>query len=124
MRFSFVVAAVPKASPIRYAGMLALVNADRWRLDGVLTAYSETSSTGKASGTGSLYWWNPTNNRKRGGWVLASSKVPYTVSFTESTSKSRGSFGIQIGYVPVLPQPNPLPNAAPTILQGGVIKMR
>ena len=122
--FSFVVAAVSKASPIRYSGMLALVNSDRWRVDGVLSAYSIAGSTGTASGTASLYWWNPALNRKRGGWVLASSRVSYTVSFTESTSKSRGSFGIQIGYAPVLPQPSPLPNAAPTILQGGVIEMR
>jgi hypothetical protein len=119
--FGFAVAAVPKTSPVQYKGVFALVNAKRWELTGMLTKYSKSGSTGIASGTGSLSWWNSTLNGGHGGWALASSSVAFTITCTAGTSKAAPTMGIQISYTPVSPQPTPLPNSAPVSLSSGAI---
>jgi parallel beta-helix repeat protein len=122
--FAFTVGQIPKKTPIQYAGMFSLMNSGKWWISGPLTTYTTMGATGTAAGTGRLYWWNQSLNGRRGGWVLASSKVTYTISFIGSTAKSKGSFGIQVNYKPVPPQPSSLPNSALTVLQAGVIKMK
>ncbi len=43
------------------------------------------------------------------------------VAFTAATRTSPGSFGIQISYTPVPPQPATLPNSSPITLKSGKI---
>jgi hypothetical protein len=71
------------------------------------------------TGTGSLYWWNPALGNGHGCWQLAETGV----AFTATTSTSPGSFGIQISYTPVSPQPPTLPNSSPVSLKSGAIVM-
>ncbi len=120
--FGFIVAQIPHTSI--YLGGISLVSNENWRLTGTLNGYDKFSSTqGTVTGTGSLYWWNPAMNSNRGGWQLAKSGVAFTASFTATTKTSPGSFGIQISYTPVSPQPSALPISSPVSLTSGVIVM-
>ena len=49
--------------------------------------------------------------------------VAFTASFSATTKTSPGSFGIQINYTPVPPQPPALPRSSPVSLQSGIIVM-
>ena len=105
-----------------YHGGITLVSKGNWRLTGTDSSYTKSSATqGKVTGTGTLSWWNPSLNNNHGGWQLASTGVAYTASFTATTTTSPGSFGIQISYTPVPPQPSTLPNSAPISLRSGII---
>jgi hypothetical protein len=80
---------------------------------------------GAAAGTGDLFWWNQTLNGGLGDWQLAKSSVGFTIKFTPTGTNAKtqpGTFGIQISYSPVSPQPA-LPNSAPISLKGGQIRM-
>ena len=66
-----------------------------------------------AGGTGDLYWWNASLNGGLGNWALAQSGVSYTINFYDSGNSGKSSsdtFGIQIVYTPVAPQPSVLPD--------------
>jgi beta propeller repeat protein len=120
--FGFIVAQIPHTSS--YLGAISLVNTGSWRLAGTLSGYNKSSATqGTVTGTGSLYWWNPALSNGHGGWQLAKTGVAFTASFTATTSASPGSFGIQISYTPVSPQPPTLPNSSPVSLKSGAIVM-
>jgi hypothetical protein len=107
-----------------YIGGLTLVNARRWQLIASVATYSKSSSTAATvSGSGSLYWWNPTLNHSIGGWTLAASNVAYTASYTATSKTSPGTFGITISYTPAAGQPAPLPNSAPVTLTNGAIAL-
>ena len=75
----------------------------------------------KLTGTGSLYWWNKSLNKGHGGWQLARTGVAFTAGFTATTKTSPGSFGIQISYTAVPPQPATLPDSSPVSLKSGKI---
>jgi hypothetical protein len=106
----------------RYVGQVSLVNDHRWMFVGSVSNYVKTTTTaGYTTGTGSLYWWNPTLNHGCGGWVLAASNDSYAATFGATTRTSPGTFGIQISYTPTSSQPGPLPNSAPQTLAGGLI---
>jgi MBG domain (YGX type)/Bacterial Ig-like domain (group 3) len=118
--FGFIVAQVPHTSS--YLGAISLINNGKWEFTGTITSYVMTSSTqGTLAGTGSLSWWNPALNSKRGGWQLAKSGVAFTAGFGVTTKTAPGSFGIKISYTPVLPQPTVLPNSSPINLSSGAI---
>jgi Tol biopolymer transport system component len=120
--FGFIVARIPHTS--FYLGDLSLISNGSWRLTGTMNTYALSSSTqGMVTGTGSLYWWNPALNNNRGGWQLAKAGVAFTASFAATTSTSPGSFGIQITYTPVSPQPPALPNSSPVSLKAGAVVM-
>ena len=120
--FGFIVAKIPHTSS--YLGAIALISNGSWRLTGTLTSYATSSATqGVVTGTGSLYSWNPALNNNRGGWQLAKTGAAFTACFTATTSTSPGSFGIQITYAPVPPQPPTLPNSSPISLTSGAIVM-
>ena len=120
--FGFIVAQIPHTS--RYLGAISLVAAGGWRLAGTLSGYAMTSATqGTLTGTGSLYWWDKTLNHGHGGWQLAKTGVAFTDGFTATAKTSPGSFGIQISYTPVSPQPATLPNSSPVTLKSGKIVM-
>ncbi len=107
-----------------YHGGITLVRKGSWRLTGTDSGYTKSSATqGKVTGTGTLSWWNPALNNNHGGWQLASTGVAFTASFTATTTTSPGSFGIQISYTPVPPQPSTLPNSSPISLHDGIIVM-
>jgi len=121
-------------SDCAYKGQVLLINNGKWRLKGTLDSYVMTSDgQGAASGTGDLYWWDQSLNDGLGDWSLAQSGVSFTVNFYDSgqTGKGKGkksstdsdTFGIDIQYVPVSPQPNSLPNSDPQPLKGGNIKV-
>jgi large repetitive protein len=129
----FVVHLVPHTTDT-YAGQLLLINNGKWRLKGSLTRYVQTTGQGSASGTGDLSWWNPTLNNGLGDWAPASTGVPFTASFTPTSSAGGskphstgtddpGSFGIHIDYTPADPQPANLPNASPRDLKHGRITL-
>ena len=110
-----------------YTGQLLLINNGKWRIKGTLTKYGLTATkAGSASGTGALYWWNQTLNSGLGGWQPAQTPVSFTINFSASSAgkkASPGSFGIQIGYRPVAPQPSALPNSVPQLLKGGTVNV-
>jgi hypothetical protein len=107
-----------------YHGGITLVSKGKWRLAGTDSGYTKSSATkGKVTGTGTLSWWNPALNNNHGGWQLASAGVAFTASFTATSTTSPGSFGIQISYAPVPPQPPALPNSSPVSLRSGIIAM-
>jgi CSLREA domain-containing protein len=115
-------------SNCEYKGNLLLMNNGKWKLRGSLDTYSKLSTgQGAASGVGDLYWWDSSLNGGLGDWALAQSGVAYTINFYDSGKKGKAStdaFGINIQYVPVLPQPSSLPNSSPTQLKGGDIKVQ
>jgi MBG domain (YGX type)/Putative Ig domain len=117
--FGFVVWRVPLTSV--YLGGISVVGGG-WSLTGQVTGYSLTSGTqGVLTGTGILSWWNPALNHGHGGWQVASTSVSYTATFTVTSKTSPGSFGVQINYTPVAPQPVTLPDSAPMTLKSGLI---
>ena len=107
-----------------YHGGITLISRHNWRLAGTDSGYTKSSATqGEVTGTGTLSWWNPSLNNNHGGWQPASTGVAFTASFTATTTTSPGSFGIQISYTPVPPQPPTLPNSSPVSLRSGIIVM-
>lgn len=116
-----------------YKGQLLLINNGKWRIKGTLTGYGLTGTSGltatkagSATGTGSLYWWNPALNAGLGGWQLAQSPLSFTINFSASAAgkkASPGSFGIQFGYRPVSPQPSALPTSVAQLLKGGTVNV-
>jgi hypothetical protein len=116
-----------------YSGQLLLINNGKWRIKGKLASYGTTGTSrltgtkaGSASGTGALYWWNQALNGGSGGWQLARSPVSFTINFSASAIRKKtspGSFGIQISYKPVAPQPSTLPNSKPQLLKGGTVNV-
>jgi hypothetical protein len=111
-----------------YKGRMLLMNNGKWKLNGILDAYSKLSTgQGAASGTGDLYWWDSSLNGGLGDWALAQSGVAFTINFYDSGKSGKSStdsFGINIEYSPVPPQPANLPNSTPQQLKGGDIKVK
>ncbi len=118
----FIVAKIPHTGI--YVGGISLVSDGNWRLTGTLSGYTKSSPAhGTVTGTGTLSWWNPALNNHHGGWQQASKGVGFTASFSATTKTSPGSFGIQINYTPVPPQPPAIPSSSPVSLQSGIIVM-
>ena len=130
INFGFTVSKVDNkcTSNCAYQGQLLLINNGKWRLKGTLTGYVKTATgTGAASGTGDLFWWDTTLNGGLGDWALAQSGVAFTINFFDSgkTGKSStDSFGINIQYTSVSPQPGSLPNSSSQLLKGGNITVK
>jgi len=130
INFGFTVSKVDKSCSVNcpYKGNLLLINNGKWRLRGSLGSYVKLSTgQGAASGAGDLYWWDPSLNGGLGDWRLAQSGVSFTINFYDSgkTGKSStDSFGINIQFTPVPPQPSTLPNSTPIVLKGGDIKVK
>jgi hypothetical protein len=118
--FGFVTALVPRTKS--YVGALTVITAGKWLFRANVSSYSKTNTgQGLLTGTGALYWWNPTLNRNRGGWQLAKSSVTYKATANAATRTAAASFGISIAYTPVSPQPTALPNSSPMALSRGSI---
>ena len=128
VNFGFTVHKVPKTTPARYEGQLLLINNGKWRLKGTIDSYLKLDTKGAASGTGNLYWWNPTLNGGLGDWVLSEAGVSFTISFEDAGKggrKSGDKFGIHINHVVVAPpEPTALPNSSPQPLKGGDVRVR
>ena len=54
---------------------LELATPGKWLFQANVTSLGLTGTQGLLAGTGSLYWWNTTLNKARGGWQLARSGV-------------------------------------------------
>jgi hypothetical protein len=120
--FGFVVSQTKKGTATTYTGQLGLVTPGKWLFQANVTSFGLTSSTqGLLGGTGSLYWWNSSLNKGRGGWQLAASGVAYKATANAATKTTPASFGITITYKPVSPQPSSLPNSSPVTLAKGII---
>ena len=120
--FGFVVSQTKKGTATTYTGQLGLVTPGKWLFQANVTSFGLTSRTqGLLGGTGSLYWWNSSFNRGRGGWQLAASGVAYKATANAATKTTPASFGITITYKPVSPQPSSLPNSSPVTLAKGII---
>jgi hypothetical protein len=120
--FGFIVAQIRHTGV--YQGAISLVSPGGWQLTGTLKSYTKSSPTqGTVTGTGSLYWWNQSLDKHRGGWQLARTGVAFTAGFGATAKASPGSFGIQISYTPTSSQPPVLPNSSPVSLKSGVIAM-
>ncbi len=121
VNFGFTVSMVPgtEADP-QYKGQLLLINNGKWRLKGVLDDYVALDTSGAASGTGNLYWWDATLDGGLGDWVLADTGVPFTISFDDigRGKNAEDAFGIHIDHV-LDGEPHPLPNSDPQLLKGG-----
>jgi hypothetical protein len=118
--FSFVTALVPRTKS--YVGALTVITGGKWLFEANVTGYSKVSTGhGLLTGKGTLYWWNPTLNRNRGGWQLAKSNVAYTAAANAAAKTAAASFGLSISYTPVSPQPTVLPNSSPLSLNRGSI---
>ncbi len=111
-----------------YQGQFLLINNGKWRLKGTLNGYVKTKTgTGASSGIGDLYWWNTSLNGGLGDWQLAASGVSFTINFYDSGKSGKNSgdtFGVNIQYTPVPPQPSSLPNSSPQPLKGGNIVVK
>ncbi|MGD1050118.1 MAG: hypothetical protein ABR947_03510 [Solirubrobacteraceae bacterium] len=119
--FGFVVSQTKKGTATTYTGQLGLVTPGKWLFQANVTSFGLTSRTqGLLGGTGSLYWWNSSFNRGRGGWQLAASGVAYKATANAATKTTPASFGITITYKPVSPQPSSLPNSSPVTLAKGI----
>jgi hypothetical protein len=120
--FGFVVSKTTKGTSTTYTGRLGVVTPGKWLFQASVSSFGLTSSTqGLLGGTGSLYWWNSTLNKGRGGWQLAKSGVAYKATANAATKTTPASFGITITYTPVSPQPSSLPNSSPVTLAKGAI---
>ena len=118
--FGFAVALARRSSST-YVGQLNVVTAGKWWFQGDVTSYGKTGSThGLLAGTGSLYSWNSTLDRGRGGWQLVKTGVTCTATANAGTKATPSSFGIDIAYSPKSGQPA-LPNSSPiTLTRGGI----
>ena len=125
-RFGFVVSKRPNGA---FAGQLALVSSGRWRLVASVTGYTRVGTAGTLTGQGTLFRWDRTLNRGRGGWAVAGSGVPITARVVDAPGTSGPArnggdeFGITISFSPAPGQP-PLPSAAPVALTNGRIVLR
>lgn len=115
-------------SSCAYKGQVLLINNGKWRLKGLLNAYSKLATgQGASSGVGDLYWWNSSLNGGLGDWALAQAGAGFTINFYDSGKSGKSStdtLGIRIVYSPVAPQPGTLPNSPPQLLKGGDIKVQ
>ena len=62
-----------------------------------------------------------------GDWALAQSGASFIATFYDNGKTGKASadtFGINIQYTPVSPQPSTLPNSAPQPLKGGNITVK
>jgi hypothetical protein len=109
-------------STTAYFGQLDIVTPGKWLFQANVTSFGLTStSQALLGGTGSLYWWNSTLNKRHGGWQLAKSGVAYKAIANTATKTTTTSFGINITYTPVSGQPTLLPNSSPvTLTKGGI----
>ncbi len=128
VNFGFTVRSVPGTNPASATGQLLLINTGTWRLKGTFDSFVRTGTgAGTATGSGRLYWWNPSAGGRRGGWQPASEGlVTFTVSFVDSGPRGRplDSFGISIDHVVGSPlEPATLPNSSPQRLRGGNIRV-
>jgi hypothetical protein len=82
-----------------HAGQLNVVANGKWLFQGNVTTFGVTSTTqALLSGTGSLYLWNASLNRRHGGWTLVKTGVAYKATANATTRTSPGSFGVTIGH--------------------------
>jgi hypothetical protein len=116
--------------PAQYRGQLLLINNSKWRCKGTLDSFGlVNSTTGVAGGMCDLQWWDFTANGGLGEWVAAQQQVVVALRFTpgnggKGKNLQVATFGADIQYTPVNPQPSALPNSAPTALKGGDIQMK
>ena len=126
--FGFTVRTVPNSSPVAYKGQFVMINNGKWRLKGTLNSYLKTSTSGAASGVGTLYYWDAAANGGLGAWAVSQLGVTYTISLVDSGQGGKNSgdkFGIHIDHVVVSPpEPANLPNSAPQALKGGDITLK
>ena len=79
-------------------GQFRFIQTDTWQFVGALTTYSRTGTTGTATGTGTLSYWNTTTK----AWVSVGTTIPVSIVFTSGTS---GTLATTFTYTPTVGQP-------------------
>ena len=99
------------------ASFLAAPQAQRTVTVPVALAYTGpqlvAAGRGQLTGTGTLFWWDKSRDNGHGGWQRAKSGVAFTADLLATTKLRPGSFGIQLHYDPVRPQPSGRLHSAP-----------
>jgi hypothetical protein len=79
-------------------GQFKFIQTNTWQFIGTLTTYSRTGTTGTATGTGTLSYWNTTTS----AWVSVGTAIPVSIVFTSGTT---GTLATTFTYTPTTGQP-------------------
>ena len=101
------------ASTTAVTGQLKFVQTNTWQFIGTLTTYSRTGTTGTATGTGNLSYWNTTLNGGAGGWTSVGTAIAVRIVFVAGTTT--GTLSTTFTYTPAAGQPALPSTAAQTI---------
>jgi hypothetical protein len=91
-------------------GQFKFVQTNTWQFIGTLATYSRTGTTGTATGTGNLSYWNTTLNGGAGGWTSVGTAIPVRIVFVSGNANA-GTLATTFTYTPVTGQPA-LPSTA------------
>lgn len=122
--FGFTVNPKPHHS---FTGQLVVETPGNWLFVGTVNTYRTVCTSGVATGTGTLYAWDPSQNAGTGGWVSRAPDVPFTAKFSQRDCRhgpdfDTASFGILIGYTPQPTDPH-LPSTPPVAILSGRIRL-
>jgi putative component of membrane protein insertase Oxa1/YidC/SpoIIIJ protein YidD len=95
------------------SGQFKFVQTNTWQFIGTLTTYSRTGTTGTATGTGNLSYWNTTLNGGAGGWTSVGAAIPVRIVFVAGTTT--GTLSTTFTYTPTTGQPVLPTTAAQTL---------
>ena len=101
------------ASTTAVTGQFKFVQTNTWQFIGTLTTYSRTGTTGTATGTGNLSYWDTTLNGGAGGWTSVGTAIPVSIVFVAGTTS--GTLATTFTYAPAAGQPALPSTAAQTI---------
>ena len=101
------------ASTTTVTGQFKFVQTNTWQFIGTLTTYSRTGTTGTATGTGNLSYWNTTLNGGAGGWTSVGAAIPVRIVFVAGTTT--GTLSTTFTYTPTTGQPVLPSTAAQTL---------
>ncbi|MHA3700892.1 MBG domain-containing protein [Jatrophihabitans sp. YIM 134969] len=121
---AFALAAVPVARTTgKYVGGVSLTTPGAWWFTGAVATYTRTGAAqGTLTGSGTLWSWNAALNRGRGGWAVARTGVPFTVTAVATSRSTPGQIGVQLGYTPPAGS-RPLPSSALTPIRSGAMTL-
>jgi hypothetical protein len=91
------------ASTTLVNGQFKFVQTNTWQYIGTLTTYSRAGTTGTATGTGNLSYWDATLNGGAGGWTSVGTAIPVRIVFV--AGNTTGTLSTTFTYTPATGQP-------------------